>query len=314
MKNGPLRRVARRRHRRHVEDALKHIADLDDALPSTAKSLAGHLGMPLHRTVKLVAEMQADGLLHMSGQQARLTDQGEREAVRVVRAHRLMERYLADEVGEPLVSLHDAAERAEHGLSPDDVDALDALLGYPDSDPHGDPIPDGGRAIADAAAEPLSDWPIGEPAEIRHIEDEPPNLLREILDNGLRPGCTVEIRARDARGVTIDDGVRLRPLTLLAAAQIRVSRGRWRDEIPMAALARGESAVVRRVDDQCRGAARRRLLDLGLTPGARVSCRFSAMFGEPVAYRVRGTTIALRADQARSVWVTKRPPAGDGGA
>ncbi|MAF12773.1 hypothetical protein CMK11_20170, partial [Candidatus Poribacteria bacterium] len=293
------------RRQRRIEDALKHLAGLDDALPATAKSLAGHLGLPLHRTVVLVGDMQIQGLVRMSGQEARLTERGQREAVRVVRAHRLFERYLADEVGEPLSALHDTAERREHTLTPDDVDALDALLGYPDSDPHGDPIPDGGRTRTEEPQAPLSDWPIGAPGVIRHIEDEPPGLLREILAQDLRPGDTIEITARKADALTVNDGVRLRDLTLLAAAQVRVAPGRWRDEAPMSSLSEGEAAVVRRLDDQCRGAARRRLLDLGLTPGARVTCLFSAMFGEPVAYHIRGVAIALRVEQARAVWIAK---------
>jgi DtxR family Mn-dependent transcriptional regulator len=302
----------RRRRQRRIEDALKHLAGLDDALPATAKSLAGHLGLPLHRTVVLVGDMQLQGLVRMSGQEARLTERGQREAVRVVRAHRLIERYLADEMGEPLDALHDAAERREHTLTRDEVDALDALLGHPESDPHGDPIPDGGRAPTGEPGTPLADWPLGEPGVIRHIEDEPPTLLREILAQDLRPGDTVEVTARAADTLTVNDGVRFRELTLLAAAQVRVAPGRWRGEAPMSSLAEGEAAIVRRVDDQCRGAARRRLLDLGLTPGARVTCLFSAMFGEPVAYHIRGVAIALRVEQARAVWITRgAPPAED---
>lgn len=311
----PLLRLlerGRRRRRHRIEDALKHLAGLDDALPATAKSLAGHLGLSLHRTVVLVGDMQMQGLVRMSGQEARLTERGSREAVRVVRAHRLIERYLADEVGEPLDALHDAAERREHTLTPEEVDALDALLGYPDSDPHGDPIPDGDRTRDAEPETPLSDWPIGAPCVVTHIEDEPPGLLREILARDLRPGDTVEVTARESGSLTVHDGIRHRDLTLLAAAQVRVAPGRWRDEAPMSSLSEGEDAVVRRVDDQCRGAARRRLLDLGLTPGARVTCLFSAMFGEPVAYHIRGVAIALRVEQARAVWVTRGPERREG--
>ena len=304
----------RRSRRRRVEDALKHLAGLDDALPATAKSLAGHLGLSLQRTVALVGQMQTQGLVRMSGQEARLTERGSREALRVVRAHRLIERYLADEVGKPLGALHAAAERQEHSLSPEAADALDVFLGHPESDPHGDPIPTGERTPTEQPETPLTDWPLETPCLVRHIEDEPPELLREILARDLRPGDTVELTARTADAVTVNDGVRPRDLTALAAAQVRVAPARWRDEAPMSSLSEGEAAVVRRLDDQCRGAARRRLLDLGLTPGARVTCLFSAMFGEPVAYHIRGVAIALRNDQARAVWVAKGGSSGEGAA
>jgi len=294
-----------RRERRRIEDALKHLAGLDDAPPASVKSLAGHLGLSLRRTVDVVADMQTRGLVAMVESRLRLTAQGEEMAVHVVRAHRLIERYLADEVGEPLGSLHGAAERQEHKLSPGDVAALDAALGYPASDPHGDPIPDGRDAAAGGDEMSLYEWPEGVPACIRHIEDEPPNLLRDILRHGLLPGRTVEIVSRGEGVVAITDGATRRELSALAAGQVRVSSGQWSGEEPMSALELGESAVVRRLDDQCRGAARRRLLDLGLTPGARVASQFRAMFGEPVAYRIRGVTVALREDQARSVWVAR---------
>jgi Mn-dependent DtxR family transcriptional regulator len=85
--------------------------------------------------------MQQQGLVVARGQEFELTAEGERVARQVVRAHRLLERYFADEARLPLGAVHAEAERREHSLTADQVEALSASLGHPRLDPHGDPIP-----------------------------------------------------------------------------------------------------------------------------------------------------------------------------
>lgn len=163
-----------RRHRALVEDALKylHAAELRGA-PATPESLAGHLRLRVAATLELVAEMESRGLIRTTGAGLALTSSGQEIAVRVVRAHRLLERYLADELQMPLEAILVAADRREHTVTPEDAAALDARLGYPRHDPHGDPIPKADGQLAAVEATALTDQPIGQPAVIVHLEDEP---------------------------------------------------------------------------------------------------------------------------------------------
>jgi len=172
-------RRGRERHRRAVvEDTLKylHAAELRGA-PATPEALAGHLHLRLGRVLDLVAETETRGLTQTSGPCLSLTPAGREIAVRVVRAHRLLERYFADELRMPLAALHAAADQREHGVTLEDAAALDARLGYPTHDPHGDPIPQANGQLALVEATALSQQPIGHPAMIRHLEDEPPEVI-----------------------------------------------------------------------------------------------------------------------------------------
>lgn len=247
-----------------------------------------------------------------------LTSSGQEIAVRVIRAHRLLERYLADELQMPLEAIHTAADRREHTVTAAETAELEARLGYPSYDPHGDPIPrtDGSLARVDAVA--LTDHPVGRPATIVHLEDEPPELFRQIATAGLEPGMRVEVLEASANQIVVWDGERERVLTPVAAGNIFVAP-LPQGTVPAVRLtalepgARGRVVVLR-----CRGLTRRRLLDLGLTPGAVIERAFTSPFGEPIAYRVRGALIALRAEQANQIEIeplgTFPPETGSSGA
>src|SRR5262245_27140016 len=98
----------RARHRRdQIEDALKHLSEEEyRGRRASLTSLAGALRMTGAKVVALVSHMQRQGLLATEGQAFRLTPQGERLALQVVRAHRLLERYLVDEARLPLRDVH----------------------------------------------------------------------------------------------------------------------------------------------------------------------------------------------------------------
>jgi DtxR family Mn-dependent transcriptional regulator len=230
-----------------------------------------------------------------------LTAAGREIAIRVIRAHRLLERYLADELQMPLDTIHLTADRREHGLTPEKTAELEAQLGYPAHDPHGDPIPrrDGWMPMVESVA--LTEQPPGEPGNVVHIEDEPPEVFRQIIAAGLEPGMRVEVLEVTGQHVVVWDGQREHVLAPIAAGNVFVARlGR---PLPTPArlslLTPGQAGRV--VALRCEGLTRRRLLDLGLTPGTVVECAFPALFGEPRAYRVRGALIALRTDQASQI-------------
>jgi len=116
----------------------------------------------------VIAKVEAGGLLRSTAKGLVLTEEGDRLAISVIRAHRLWERYLADEAGMSLTRVHAEANRLEHQRSGDRVDRMDAALGYPTSDPHGDPIPTADGQLVDVTGTPLTNWPPGQSARVIH--------------------------------------------------------------------------------------------------------------------------------------------------
>ncbi len=304
-------RWRRQRHNRHqarAEDALKHLhASAQRGQAATLLSLAGALRLSQRAAIRLVEQLESLGWVVSRADGLRLTGEGERRAIEVIRAHRLWERYLADEARMPLTAIHAEAERREHNRPAGAVQALDAALGHPVTDPHGDPIPTGEGRLAQAPDRPLADWPLHTPARIVHLEDEPDTLYSQIVAEGLRPGQVVQVVEASGSRLALSDGEKEYSLSPLAAANVFVTPAKpaqpHEPAHTLADLKRGQQAAVRRLDDSLQGFTRRRLLDLGLTPGATVAAEMNSLFGDPMAYRVRGALIALRRDQARSVIV-----------
>ena len=310
-----------RRRRELFEDALKHILAWEGrGENATRESLAGALEISQRRTLGLITRMEAHGLVQTVTGGIRLTPVGERLALHVVRAHRLWERYLSDDAGVPISRLHQAAEKAEHHLSAEKLDALEAHLGHPRHDPHGDPIPAADGSFSPLDAVSLVEWPSHKTARIVHIEDEPDIIFQQILAADLRPGKAVRIIENDPQRLVVSDGEQEHRLARAVAANIQVVAPAPHSRRPegsrrLSELTEGQAGEVVELDPDCRGFSRRRLLDLGLTPRARVSVELNNTFGDPRGYRVRGTMIALRRRQADQIWV--RPmdgfaPAGQG--
>ncbi len=296
------------RRRALYEDVLKHMLAWERrGKTATPESVTGALGLGPKRVLELITRMESRGLVR-TGEGLTLTGEGERLALHVVRAHRLWERYLADDAGMPMGKLHQAAEKAEHTLSPEDTDALEAHLGHPARDPHGDPIPTAAGELEPLEGVALSTWPAGEPARIVHIEDEPAVIFQQILAADLRPGMTIRVLEDEPDRLVISDGASELRLAHAVAANIQVAAAERQPARPDGAIRLSElpartEAEVLELDEACRGFSRRRLMDLGLTPSARISVALENTFGDPRGFRIRGTTVALRRAQARNVWV-----------
>ncbi|MBI1357596.1 MAG: hypothetical protein GC160_24915 [Acidobacteria bacterium] len=305
------RESGQKRLRRRFEDALKHMLAWERrGKIATPESLAGALERSPRQVLALITRMESKGLVCSGSEGVRLTPEGERLALHVVRAHRLMERYLADEAGLPMSRLHQAAEKAEHELSPEGADRLDAHLGHPQRDPHGDPIPTSQGELPGVEGVTLTEWPVGRPARIVHIEDEPAVIFEQILAAGLKPGMTLWVVEKTPERLVVSGEEAEHRLALAVAANIQVAaaapeRLRASDAVRLSALPYGVRAEVLELDEECRGFSRRRLMDLGMTPGAVIEPALENTFGDPRAYRLRGTMIALRRQQAGQVWVRR---------
>ncbi|MHC4414436.1 MAG: metal-dependent transcriptional regulator [Planctomycetota bacterium] len=302
------KRLRETRRRVTVEDALKHLhACAWQGYRATTDSLAGGLGLTQRSVIKLCARMQAQGWVQPAEGGWSLTPAGEQLALQVIRAHRLWERYLADEARMPLADVHAEADRREHQRDAETMLALDAAMGHPPLDPHGDPIPSPEGKLLHTDSQPLTEWPTGRPATIVHLEDEPAAIFSQIAAEGLRPGQRIKVIEANGQRIVFSDDAETYVLAPVVAANIFVVAAEP-VAVP-ASIARlnslkpGRCALVHALDDALRGFTRRRLLDLGLTPGAAIRAEYASFLGDPLAYRVRGSLIALRRDQAEHVLI-----------
>ncbi|ANJ28335.1 metal-dependent transcriptional regulator [Agromyces aureus] len=209
-----------------IEDYLKTVYAHTEWQPDpiTPKVLADKLGVAPSSVTEMVKKMAANGLiLHVPYGPLRLTDAGRARALAVVRRHRLIETWLVAEMGYSWDEVHDEAEVLEHSLSDRLLEAIDARLGRPSRDPHGDAIP---SASGDVASEPfvlLSEAPIAHAGRVIRISDRDPEVLRELERRGIRPG--VEIAVTDAAGelVTLQAAGEVGELSQEVAAAIWVT-------------------------------------------------------------------------------------------
>jgi DtxR family Mn-dependent transcriptional regulator len=195
------------------------------------------------------------------------------------------------------------------------VDALAASLGHPLLDPHGDPIPDRDGQISPPDDTPVTSWPADRIGRITHLEDEPPLAYAQILAEGLRVGQVVRIVESTPERVVLADGENEYRLAPAVAANVFVEPAEQLvtpGAIPLSELPPGVAAEVTELDRACQGFSRRRLMDLGFTTGARLEPVLDTFAGDPRAYRIRGTLVALRQDQARQILVRPLSAAGVG--
>ena len=289
----------------HREDALKHIlkCEANREVP-TLISVAGTLQMGQRRVAALLADMEKHGLVSFSDGRLRLRESGRELALHVIRAHRLWESYLADQTGVAEAEWHRQAERQEHRLSPAQTSALAASLGNPTYDPHGDAIPDAGGKLPAESGQPLGAAELNAPVVITHVEDEPQTIYAQIAAQGLRTGMKVCVLEKSPERIRFWADGREHVLAPIIANNLAVSSlPEFRpadlfEEEYLAGLHPGESAKVIGLSPACRGAERRRLLDLGFVPGTTVTVDLRSPLGDPIAYRVRGTVVALRREQA----------------
>ena len=313
----PKKGVIARSHRQRQmngrvlrEDAVKHIFVMtNNGLYPTLQSVAGALEISTNEARELVHDLEQRGLVELSDGTLRLTDQGRSSALHVLRAHRLWERYLADETGYEETEWHDRAERYEHSTSPDKLEEMAAQLGNPTYDPHGDPIPSPTGRMVEHESKPLNALQTGEIGRIVHIEDEPDTIYAQLVAEGLYPGLRVQVLENSPQRIRFwgngDEHV-LAPIVagnlaiapmIAEEAEVLLSRSR------LSSLNIGEQGRVTGISKACRGAERRRLMDLGVLPGTVIRAEMISPSGDPTAYRIRDALIGLRSEQAAFIYI-----------
>ncbi len=314
-----LSRMRRESERVRLEDALKHLLECErSGRACTLENLAGRLEVTRGDGSDVLTRLAEHGLAESRASGFGLTEDGRVYALRIVRTHRLWERYLADRTGVPPGEWHTEAERVEHVLTEAEAEQLASRLGHPRYDPHGDPIPTAAGEIPAPEGMPLTRVEEGQAVVIRHIEDEPPEIYARLAGAGLAPGTAIEVlRATGGRGEVGAVSVRANgsdlELRAVDAANVTVvplppGAGAPSGGATLADAEPGESVRVTGISPSCQGPQRRRLLDLGVVPGTLVVPELVSTSGDPVAYRVRGALIALRREQARLIGVTRAEP------
>jgi DtxR family Mn-dependent transcriptional regulator len=292
-----------------IEDALKHLYNSEyNNINCTLNSIAGSLSITADDSAELIASLETMGLVTSLEKGLELTSEGRSYALRIIRVHRLWERYLADETGVDEAEWHNVAEEIEHEISPDEADVLSAQIGNPVYDPHGDPIPSPDGDLPAMQGRPLNLLPPGEFARIIHVEDEPHAIYTQLVAEGIYPGMQVKMMEVTNERITFlanGEEVVLAPLFAknITIAPIKgevTVKGKF---VKLSTLAIGEKGVVLGISKRCRGQQRRRLMDLGVVPGTIIEAEMKSIGGDPVAYRIKGASIALRKKQADRIFL-----------
>jgi DtxR family Mn-dependent transcriptional regulator len=187
MGNGDLSNAA--------EDFLKAALELERGEGrATTNELARRLGVSAPTATAMAKRLDAQGLVARTPYRGvTLTDRGRLVALEVLRHHRLLERYLVESLGVPLVEVHLVADRLEHVMSEQLEERIDAALGFPTHDPHGDPIPDRELRLADGAGRTLASLDAGQRSVVTRLPDRDRHELRYLAGLDLVPGSLIEV-------------------------------------------------------------------------------------------------------------------------
>lgn len=299
------------------EDALKHLQRYESHGRSpSVESLAGAMQISVDKAAGLLSELEAHGLVTIDGQNFRLTPRGRDYALHIVRAHRLWERYLADETGYATEMWHDQADQAEHSLTPAATEALAAELGYPTHDPHGDPIPTATGEMVPHGGHPLTSMDLDVPVRIVHLEDEPEAVYAQLVAEGLSPGMEarlLELSSHRVRFWANGDEHLLAPIVAANISVVSMPEIVTLPEeagVKLSSLLLGQKGEVLRISRASRGNERRRFMDLGILPGTVITAEMNSPSGDPTAYRIRDALIAFRREQADLILIKPFEEAG----
>lgn len=209
-----------------VENYLKHILLLaaEDGDLVSMGALAAALAVVPGTATTMVKALADEGLVeHRPRQGVRLTDAGRRVALNVLRKHRLVETFLVNVLKMDWSAVHAEAEQLEHAISDAVLDRLDALLGHPATDPHGDPIPSRQGRLDSQVYATLATCPTESSVRIVRVTDQTAEFLQFAEQHGLRPGAVVRVSDRNlAAGlVRLKSDVR-RPTALSLATAGRI--------------------------------------------------------------------------------------------
>jgi len=186
-------------HSEAIEDFLKAVYMLQQERDRVQTSaLAETLALSAPSITEMAKKLaKANLVVHEPYRGIRLTPEGARVALEIVRHHRLLELFLVRALGYTWDEVHDEAERLEHAVSGRLAERIAEYLGNPRFDPHGDPIPSPAGDVYSRDLTPLAAWPQEKKGRVERLLDQSPEMLRYLAQKGLVVGAQVEVIARD---------------------------------------------------------------------------------------------------------------------
>lgn len=182
-----------------AEDFLKAVYLLQQQQdPVRTSALAERLDIAAPSATEMAQKLvKANLVTHEPYHGVRLTPDGRRIALKIVRYHRLMELFLVRVLGYGWDEVDEEAERLEHVMSSRLAERTAEYLGHPHYDPHGDLIPSPESDADRRDLTPLSSWPPGKKGIVTRLRDQTPDLLRYLAQKGLVIGALAEVQACD---------------------------------------------------------------------------------------------------------------------
>ena len=195
--------------------AIYLLTSQGDRDSASTGALASHLRVSPGSVTSMLKTLHESGLAnHRPYEGARLTEEGKKLALRVLRRHRLIELFLSQTLNLSWDEVHEEAEHMEHAVSDLLIDRIDAYLGHPELDPHGDPIPKSDGSIPTQEHAQLSECLAGSSVRLSRVVDQSPEFLRYLTESGLQIGATIRILAADSNAGSIELEVSEKRLSL----------------------------------------------------------------------------------------------------
>lgn len=209
-------RVANKPISMSVGDYLKAIWSTAGTGSASTNALSKRLSVAPASVSNMLVRLREMGFVDYEAYYgASLTESGRREVLRLVRRHRLIETFLLEHLGYPLIDLHEEAERLEHAVSDGFTERLARLLGHPERDPHGAPIPADDGSLPTEDAFPLSRAEVGGSVRVLRISYESTPTLEHLAERGLIPDTLLvveEVRPVDGVITVRDEEGLVHPL------------------------------------------------------------------------------------------------------
>jgi DtxR family transcriptional regulator, Mn-dependent transcriptional regulator len=218
----------KRRTNEGAENYAKAIYELQEKDASAVRTtdVAQRLGVAPASASGMLKRLAEEGVVEYQPYHgARLTPDGERIALEMIRHHRLIELFLAEVLGMPWDRVHEEAEVLEHHISEELEELIAAKLGEPALDPHGDPIPDRDLAVSVDESVPLTDLDPGDRGIFTRVSDSDASMLRYLAERSIQPGARLTVKGKEPFGgpVLVEIGDRVHPLGPELAASMRVT-------------------------------------------------------------------------------------------
>ncbi|WP_342318307.1 metal-dependent transcriptional regulator [Corynebacterium mayonis] len=189
-----------------TQDYLKIIFDLTErsGMSAAMGEIAERMGQRPSTTTEGIKRLAEKGLVnHEPYGDISLTEAGRAIAMVMARRHRLLETYLVEMLGYRWDEVHEEADNLEHAVSDTFIARIDALLGHPTRDPHGDPIPNEKGEVDVLQVQSLASLAQGASGTVERIHDSDSELLRYLAEMGIRPGVSVTMTGTRFAGMRL---------------------------------------------------------------------------------------------------------------